>query len=497
MRKVKEPQLQIGQVRIEKIVIDPSSRDDIPKLLLGLQQLYHNEDLRQQLLERLSALLPPGAAAQTGRPGMELWRMFVLGVLRTGAGLDYDRLQELANEHATLRQMLGHGMLDRNQRYPLQTIKDNVSRFTPELAAELNELVVRGGYAVLGKDLGQGLQGRADSFVVETNVHYPTDLTLAMDALRVGIRRIARASRQAGLAGWRQSKCLIRRLKQLVRRMTKMKRSTSSDETKKQQQLKALKKVCREFLAASQAYLARMATSMQELQARELADPNLLSLVASMSGKAAKLLDQIARRVLRDEKIPHDEKEFSVFQRHTEWISKGKAGVPQELGLRVAIVADQHQFILHHRVMKGENDVDVAVHVVKDAQAAFPELQSCSFDKGFHSPANQLALAQCLRQTTLPKKGKRNAAETERERSPEFVAARRSHSGVESVINGLEHHGLGRCPDHGLTGFRRHVALAVLAYNLHRLGALLQVQRRHREKRCAALRAARAGQVAV
>jgi len=31
------------------------------------------------------------------------------------------------------------------------------------------------------------------------------------------------------------------------------------------------------------------------------------------------------------ETIPHNEKVFSIFEEHTEWISKGKAGVSQEL----------------------------------------------------------------------------------------------------------------------------------------------------------------------
>ena len=56
--------------------------------------------------------------------------------------------------------------------------------------------------------------------------------------------------------------------------------------------------------------------------------------------------------VLAGETIPHEEKVFSVFEEHTEWISKGKAGVPVELGLRVCVLEDQHGFILHHRVME-------------------------------------------------------------------------------------------------------------------------------------------------
>ena len=50
-----------------------------------------------------------------------------------------------------------------------------------------------------------------------------------------------------------------------------------------------------------------------------------------------------------DETISHAEKVFSLFQPHIEWISKGKAGVPVELGLRVCIMEDSHGFILHSR----------------------------------------------------------------------------------------------------------------------------------------------------
>src|SRR6266568_7622829 len=67
---------------------------------------------------------------------------------------------------------------------------------------------------------------------------------------------------------------------------------------------------------------------------------------------ADRQIDQTRRRVILGETIPHDEKVFSVFQTHTEWISKGKAGVPVELGLRVCVMEDQHRFILHHQVME-------------------------------------------------------------------------------------------------------------------------------------------------
>jgi hypothetical protein len=157
--------------------------------------------------------------------------------------------------------------------------------------------------------------------------------------------------------------------------------------------------------------------------------------------------------------------------------------VPVELGLRVAVCEDQHGFILYHRVMEKTTDDKIAIALVEQTKARFPDVQSASMDKGFHSPANQAGLAEIVDLPVLPKKGKCSAAEAERESAPEFIRLRRRHSGVESAINALEAHGLDICRDHGIDGFKRYVALAVVGRNLHRLGAMLLEQEAERERR--------------
>ncbi|MBU3947904.1 MAG: ISNCY family transposase, partial [Proteobacteria bacterium] len=47
----------------------------------------------------------------------------------------------------------------------------------------------------------------------------------------------------------------------------------------------------------------------------------------------------------------------------------------------------------------------------------------------------------------------------------------------------LENHGLDRCPDHGLHGFKRYVALSVLARNIQILGHLLQQKKLRLQRR--------------
>ena len=94
---------------MEKIWIDPKSRDDIPAVLKGLQHIWSDEELRARLFALLDAHVLPETDREVGRPGMALWRILVLGVLKQGLGCDFDRLHNLANHHETVRAFLGHG----------------------------------------------------------------------------------------------------------------------------------------------------------------------------------------------------------------------------------------------------------------------------------------------------------------------------------------------------------------------------------------------------
>ena len=151
MRSVSNPQLQLGESDIADIKIDTRSRDDIPQLLQGLQYLYTDKALRTEIFNVLEKLTPDDTSAEHGRPGMTLWNILVRGSLRLNLNCDYDRLLELVNQHKTIRQMLGHGLVDDDETYSLQTIRDNVQKFTPEVLDEINQIVVRAGQSLKKK----------------------------------------------------------------------------------------------------------------------------------------------------------------------------------------------------------------------------------------------------------------------------------------------------------------------------------------------------------
>ena len=472
MRHLKNPQLHFGEVTIADIQIDARSRDDVPAILRGLQYIYIHDTAREKVFSTLEAIIDPAVSTEVGRPGMALWKIFVLATVKLGLNCDFDRLQELANQHHTLRQMLGHSGWEDTTTYKLQTLIDNVSALKPSVLAEINQVIVESGHDVAKKKSGETLQTRCDSFVVETDVHYPTDINLLWDAMRKVIELTGKLCENENLSGWRQYRFNQRQLKKHYRKAQKIKHSTSKDEAKRAARCEELDQIYRAYLSEAERLIEKSKATLKRLN-----NPDRLTQVEQIIHyiqHAERQIDQIDRRVLKGEVIPHSEKVFSIFEEHTEWICKGKAGVPVELGVRVSILEDQYQFVLHHRIMWKETDDKVAVPLIEEAKQRYPQISQCSFDKGYYSKDNVIELNKHLDQVILPKKGRCNKDEKAWQESDLFGEARRQHAGVEACINNLEIRGLNRCLSYGRDGFERHVALSVVATNLHRIGLLLQ-----------------------
>ena len=151
MRVVQPLQAQLGELAIADIEIDLKSRDEIMQLLRGLQYIYTQDAIREEVFQLLEKYIQPETDKETGRPGLSLWTIFVMGVFRLDLNWDYDHLHGQVNNHKTLRQMLGHADTFDTYYYHCQTIKDNVPLLTPELLDKINQVVVKAGHDVVKK----------------------------------------------------------------------------------------------------------------------------------------------------------------------------------------------------------------------------------------------------------------------------------------------------------------------------------------------------------
>ena len=486
MRKIIEPQLELGQTPISEIKINLKSRDELPKILIGLQALFCDHESRTKVFDLLEKLIPPNINPKNGREGIHLWKILVLGMTRLGCNWDYDKLLDIANNHKTLRLMLCHGGLSDEYEYKLQTLKDNVSRFTPEILDQVNNIAVEYGHNFFfANSEAKELKVSCDSFVTETDVHFPTDINLLLDSLRKVITLIMSLCIDLGITEWRQGKYNFKKIKQLFRKAQQTKRSTSKDPDKKLKREQLIIDAHNEYLILAETLIEKAKQALYFINTDDICLQIKIDEILKYVGYAEKFIDQINRRVIDGETIPHNEKVFSIFEEHTEWISKGKAGVPQQLGIRVCIVRDQFGFILQHKVMENTTDDKVAVSIIFDTKQKFKNIKSCSFDKGFHSPTNQKELAKILDTVILPFKGKLSEKRKAIEYSEEFLEARKNHSAVESSIGALQNHGLKKCPDHGIHGFKRYVSMGMLAMNLQILGhAIQQKELKRQKKKC-------------
>lgn len=462
MRQLYFKELELGQVSVEDIKIPTHKRDEIYKLLRGLQYIYSQPGLLEKIFSILQEKIK---LTKMGAPGMSLWEILVLGVLKLGLDADYDRIDHIINNDNLVRKMLMVDFMGGEQKaYGLQTLKDNVRLLDEEMLIRINELVVNTGHEIKkeGSDKLQ-ISAKVDSFVVETNVHFPTDYNLLWDSSRKAIETTQLILSQiCDSSGWRKIKSLKEKIKKLYEKVRRCSRRGGKNKERD------LKSCVRGYLQGAKG-LSKKLRTFRDNQDSEAINWEKWDYYVLMTEKH---IDLTYRRIIKGEVIPHEEKVFSIFEDHTEWINKGKSNNRVELGIKTAIATDQFGFILYHRVMPKEQDVDITVLTTKELLKKY-SIKSISFDKGFWSKGNYEELKGPVGILIMPKKGKRNKAESEREQAPGFVKLRKEHSAVESNINALEHNGVSVCRDHGIKSFHRHVALGVLAYNLHKLGTIL------------------------
>jgi hypothetical protein len=119
--------------------------------------------LRAEILTLLEAAVLAGKAA-TGRTGMDLWQILVLGVVRLGLDADWDRLEHIANYASLVRQMLGVPAAawgEEAKVFGRQTLRNNVALLDDELLRQINARIAAAGREVFAKKGGAPLAALA------------------------------------------------------------------------------------------------------------------------------------------------------------------------------------------------------------------------------------------------------------------------------------------------------------------------------------------------
>jgi len=474
MRNRFEQQLSIGQRPIEATPISAKCKDALEELLAALKAIYCNKEYNEKIFCTLENSLSKNKK-KTGRKGMDLWQIFVLAQVRLCIGASYDRLHNLANNHFALRFLMGveceYGFKRIDFEY--QNIYDNVTMLSDELICELNAIVIEFGHSEVFKKKGTtALHLKTDSFVVESNVHFPTDYNLLWDCAHKCLHTVSKfLKKYENIEGWRKIDNWVYEIKGLMRELGKA--SSSGGKGKEDRVVTAAK----DYLKKSNALLLKLENELPNLPLHDMGDMSFIITIEHFMLLMEKHIDLVDRRIIKKETIPHSEKLFSVFETYTEWVKKGKTRPNVELGKKLSITTDQFNLIVDHQLMDDEQDRDIVV-ALADRLLAKYNIDSWSFDKGYWNKDNKQLLQLEIPKVIMPKLGKRTKDENDEENSRLFKRLKNKHSVIESNINELEHRGLDRCPDRGILHYTRYISLGVCAYNLKKIGHHILEQER-------------------
>src|SRR5262249_35956706 len=473
------PEQRLDCLPIGEVPLNRQCRDELIPILRGLQHLYGKAPLRRALLALVGQDVNRGTSRKRGRRGLNYWEIAVLAAVRLGCNLNYDKLQDLAENHRRLRQIMGIGDWQAEEvDFDWRRIEANLNKLRPATVQKLNALVVRAGHDLQPQAVASV---RGDTFVVETNIHYPTESSLIGDGLRKVVTLAAALATRHGQPGWRQHRHLLKQVKKIVRDIDRAARA-------KRKGADRLKPGYQRLLDLAEGLMERACQLLQALAFRvEAATDDGLG--AGAGGQEPALLHYLRltervcgtarRRVLWGDTVPNEEKLFSIFEPHTELIQRGKQPDPIQYGHKVLVIEDAAGFVCAYQVMaKGVLDQDVVVPVMTELQERMRgKIQRASFDRAFHTPDNQEKLARIVPHPCLPQKGERSGREQQAEATLAFRQARQQHPGVESAIGTLQAgNGQERCRDRSQRGYERYVGLGILGRNLHVLGKLLLAQ---------------------
>lgn len=470
-----QDQMQLDATPIADIALDAECRDRMIPILRGLQHLYSQPQIRDRTLELIAQDVLENADPAQGRAGLTLWQVLVLASVRLGTNVTYDRLHYLSGNDRNLRAMMQVGDWS-DESFTWRRIRDNICRVRVETIEKINQLIVEEGHR-LRPEAAEYVRG--DSFVVETNIHYPTESGLIFDGLKKICDLAPQLAEMIGVVGWRQSKSLLKKCKRAARAVGRVKKSGRGYKQRLQAAYEGL-------FHYADVLLPRLESLLEQALGNLPYDADGLLPKSEASALYQQLIywhsvtehvrGTAYRRVVLGESVPNADKLFSLFEPDTELIKRGKAASPIEFGHKVMVIEDAVGFICHWKVLPiGMDERDALIPELTILQERLRRrIQRASFDRGFHSQKNQADLAILIPHPCLPAPGVRQAAEQQASATVEFRKSRRQHSGIESAIGALgSGNGLSRCRDHSQAGYARYIGLGVLGRNVLLLGKLL------------------------
>jgi len=439
----------------------------VPELspeLVKIDRYLEDEKLYRLIRKDLSLRRPK--TLQTGRNSTPVDVILRMLVVKRLYGTSYEETERNVSDSLRLRQFC---------RVYLNAVPDDTTLIRwanliqPKTLEKFNERIMQ--LAIVRK-VTRGRKLRTDGTVVESNMRPPSDSRLLADSVRVLARSVVRgqtllkAAKQKVQDGFED---FTQNAKGISRKIGETLRSKKeAAQTAGRQQYEKLLGQTRQTIDWAVQTRKQLQKQSQQ-KAKRLAET-----LNTFIPRARQVIEQATRRVFQGEQVPAAEKIVSIFEEHTDIIRRGKEAKPVEYGHKLWLNEVEGGLVSHYRVLEGNPSDEkqwkpsLKAHIATFQQ---PPVQA-SADRGLSSDPNEtLAHDLGVQHVVIPKRGYRSKVRLKHEHKTWFVKGRHWHAGVEGRISVLKRaHGLGRCLNHGETGFQCWVGWGVIAGNLAVLG---------------------------
>jgi hypothetical protein len=204
---------------ISNVRLNLGCRHEVIPILAALKHIYAQPKLRDEILQAVAHDVDHDSSSERGCEGMDYWPIMVPVSVRLGCNFNYDRLQDLAEQHGALRQMMGIGEWDKATDFNWRTIRNNLALLRPETLERINHAIVAEGHRLV-PEAAETVRG--DPSVAGTNIHYPTESSLIRDGLRKVLSLCGAIATLVGGRGWRQDQHLYQKAKSLARQIDRV-----------------------------------------------------------------------------------------------------------------------------------------------------------------------------------------------------------------------------------------------------------------------------------
>ena len=393
-----------------------------------------------------------------GAEGMTAEQVLRAAIIKQTEGFSYDALAFHLSDSTTYRNFCRIGLI--NKGFKKSALCKNIKAISPETWESINRLLTAYGE---DKNIEKGKEVRIDCTVVCSNIHEPSDSSLLWDSTRVLTRILKKMKEELGI-----NILFTDHTRRAKRRSLEILNAKSK---------KARVKPYKDLMKITVKTVSYSKSAADVLDCCNFADTRDMALAMAMMKDleemiplAEQVIDQTTRRIINDEKVPAQEKVFSIFEPHTDIIIKDRRD--EYYGHKVCLTGGPSNFISDCLIVDGNPaDSTLTCQMLDRHDQIYGRYPlNAALDGGFASKANlEAAKSREIKNVCFAKK--RGLKEEDMCQSRwVYKRLRRFRAGIESGISWLKRSfGFWRCTWKSFQSFKTYVWSSIVAANLFTL----------------------------